>query len=44
MIGFELSDHEGNISEGECRVSVPHEQSGSAAVDDGAAYVVEADE
>lgn len=43
-IGFELSDDEGNTSEGECRVSVPHDQSGSSAVDDGAAYVIEADE
>lgn len=42
-IGFELSDDDGNTSEGECRVSVPHDQSGSAAVDDGAAYVIEAD-
>ncbi len=42
MIGFELTDDEGNISQGECRVSVPHDQSGSEAVDDGAAFVVEA--
>lgn len=43
-IGFELLDDEGNTSQGECRVSVPHDQSGAAAVDDGAAYVIEADE
>ncbi len=43
VIGFELSDHEGNTSQGECRVSVPHDQSGAAAVDDGAAYVIDAD-
>ncbi len=41
-IGFELTDDAGNVSEGECRVSVPHDQSGSSAVDDGAAYVIDA--
>ncbi len=44
-IGFELTDDQDNVSEGECQVWVPHDQGkGNAAVDDGPAYVVEAEE
>ena len=40
-IDFELEDGSGNVTEGACHVSVPHDQSGAAAIDDGAAYTVE---
>ena len=43
-IGFELTDDDENVSEGECQVWVPHDQgAGSEAIDDGAAYTVDAD-
>ncbi|MCH9688490.1 MAG: hypothetical protein K0V04_44075 [Deltaproteobacteria bacterium] len=43
-LGFEVQDRSGNVSEGVCIVSVPHDQSGSAAIDDGEAYRIEVDE
>lgn len=43
VIGFELVDDEGNATEGTCDVWVPHDQSGKTPIDDGPAYVVEAD-
>lgn len=42
-IGFELTDDDDNVSEGECQVWVPHDQGGGDAIDDGAAYTVEVD-
>jgi len=41
-VSFMVTDSAGNTSEEECAVSVPHDQSGSAAIDDGpsAGYVV----
>jgi hypothetical protein len=41
-VSFIVTDSAGNTSEAECSVSVPHDQSGSAAGDDGASagYVV----
>jgi hypothetical protein len=40
-VGFVAEDHTGNTTTGECRVVVPHDQSGRPAVDDGAAYKVD---
>ena len=42
-IGFELVDHDGNTTEGVCEVWVPHDQSGKTPIDDGDAYVIEAE-
>jgi hypothetical protein len=42
-IGFELRDDADNVAEGECAVWVRHDQSGSDAIDDGAAYTIEAE-
>ena len=39
-LGWEAVDDAGNKTDGECVVVVPHDQSGSVAVDDGAAYQV----
>ena len=39
-LGWKALDHSGNETEGECVVTVPHDQSGREAVDNGAAYEV----
>jgi hypothetical protein len=39
-LGWRAEDHSGNVTTGECRVMVPHDQSGTAAVDSGEAYRV----
>lgn len=39
-VAFEVYDAEGNLSEAECAVTVPHSADGVAAVDDGPFYVV----
>ena len=43
-LGFLARDDSGNIAEGACRVSVPHDASGRVAVADPSAYMVEAPE
>jgi len=42
-LGWVAVDDAGNETEGECIVTVPHDQSGRAAVDDGAAYQITLD-
>jgi hypothetical protein len=41
-LGFRASDESGNVADGECRVMVPHDSSGRAAIADGNAYHVAA--
>jgi len=43
-LGFEAEDSSGNITEGTCRVVVPHDRSGKAVVDSGEAYRIERSE
>jgi hypothetical protein len=40
---FYITDRQGNHTNSTCRVQVPHDQAGSAAVDSGAAYCVGSD-
>jgi hypothetical protein len=40
-LGWRAVDDAGNSTEGECVVTVPHDQSGREAIDDGAAYELE---
>lgn len=40
-IDFEVTDNSGNATEATCIVAVVHDQSGDAAIDDGAAYTVQ---
>ncbi len=43
-LGFEVEDSSGNIDEGRCLVTVPHDRgTNGAAIDDGPAYRVEAE-
>ena len=42
-LAWKAVDDAGNQTEGECVVAVPHDQSGRAAVDDGAAYEIALD-
>jgi len=37
-LGWRAADDAGNETEGECVVTVPHDQSGREAIDDGPAY------
>jgi hypothetical protein len=39
-LGWRAEDHSGNAATGECRVMVPHDTSGAAAIDSGEAYRV----
>ncbi len=40
-VDFEVEDGSGNVTEAECFITVVHDQSGAAAIDDGPAYTVE---
>jgi hypothetical protein len=42
-LGWTAVDDSGNETDGECVVSVPHDQGGEEAVDDGPAYEVTLD-
>lgn len=41
-LGWRAEDASGNVTEGTCKISVPHDQSGKPAVDSGKAYTVQA--